>query len=244
MFRHEMSKLLTLRATWVWAMIVLALTAGVAALMSWAFTNPELAYTGDSLGLLQTIARSTAPSLYFGAILGVVGVRGDIRHGMTRLTLIREPRRHRVFAAKAAAILAVAMTACLMSAAVEVAVVAMIAGGLSPAGAIRALVVHTAVGALWTVVGVAAGTLLDGILPATLAVLAGPMVLEPVAGALMGPNRLAGWLPFRSGHTAYALIGGDLGSGEAAGSANPLPLLLLVAMLAVAALTHFRTSEV
>ena len=80
-----------------------ALPLAVAALLGWAFTSPELGYSGDSLGLLQTVARTTGPSLYCAAVLGVTAVRADIRDGVARLTLVREPRRDRVWAAKAGA---------------------------------------------------------------------------------------------------------------------------------------------
>lgn len=242
MLHHELRKLLTLRSTWISATVACIASAAVAALLGWAFTSPELGYSGDSLGLLQTVARTTGPSLYFAAVLGVTAVRADIRDGVARLTLVREPRRDRVWAAKAGATALLAGAICLLSSLAEVALVCALFDAVPVAGGLRAVAVHTLVGMSWALVGIALGTIIDSVLPAVLAVLALPLVIEPLVTALVGGP--VAWLPFASGHTAYALIGGDVGPGASAGGANPAAFLLFVVGLAVLALRRFRTAEV
>src|SRR5215831_17744054 len=195
MIRSEFRKLSTIRGPW------LLLAAG-----------PVLVVAGIT-GLVQSGANVHDPAIQskalahvglaalFTLIFGILAVAGEYRHGTVTDTFLSFPGRGRVIAAKLAVYgLAGAATGLVSSVAALAATAAWWAarGGalqLSAAGTWRTLAGGVAANCAFALIGVGLGALIRNVTGAVALALAWIILIEGIAGQLIGPG-LARWLPF------------------------------------------------
>lgn len=162
-FRSELLKMRTTRTTAVLVLAAAALTLFGAAVEGLSRPAGELAHE-DAQGSMFNAAGSTV--VFMATLVGLIAVTSEFRYGTIRPTLIFEPRRHVVVAAKLAAAAAVGVVVGI------VCVVVAFAAGLAILAARNVDVALTApdaialalgpipASALGAMLGVAIGTLI------------------------------------------------------------------------------------
>jgi hypothetical protein len=227
------TELLALRTTRVpWALLagaVLLTTAlAVNAVLS-AGTDgaPSIGTAGAMLAVLGAIGHGRLVIL----LLGVLAVTAEFRHATVTATFLHTPRRIRVLAAKAAAVVVVATVAAAADLAVALAV-GLATGALPPALLNPDIVLHVAglllAYPLYGLIGVAAGALIVYQPVAVLLPIAWVLYLEDFTLRL-APESVASWS--LNGVTAALAHSGTL--------ADVLPVALGGAALALYALLLF-----
>lgn len=194
--RLEAVRLVTLRST----AVVLALAAVVGG--AGAVALCALAQRADlgRGGLLEALTGGSASGLsavgVVAALAGALVASGDLRHGAERTALLVVPRRGALLAARAAVVAGWSCVLALAALVAAGAVVALWPGQELVAQAPRAAVLALpllgwgAVVVLHGVAGLALATLLRSAVAAVAAVVAWPLVAEPVLG-LAVPS--SGW---------------------------------------------------
>jgi hypothetical protein len=188
----------------------------------------NLATAGDQL---IVVGRGEFLGALFAALLGVLSVTAEFRHGTIRPTLLVDPLRTRVVAAKVAVSallgLGLGLAASLLAASVGVAVLGARGIDIVLDGGDYALLLAggAAASALWATIGVGIGALVRSQVPALIGVAAWVLFVEGVLGenltevSKFAPGALA---MASSGQEPYTLLA-------------PAPSLLLLALYAAAA---------
>ena len=236
MIRVELLKLRTMRLTYGLLLAAAAITALFAALEATAGkpTNGPISTAGG----LDAVTTASGVSLVLAAVLGVIALSGEYRHGSASLTFLAAPHRARVLAAKAVAV-AVAGVGYGLTGGLAATVVGLgfVAGHgdhvTLGTGALVGHVLGAGVGAgLLGALGVAVGALLRSQLAGVSSVLVWCLVVEPILGGTLSSIRP--YLPY----TAAATLGGTnlgaaaFGPGYSIASQSPLPFLAAAVLVA------------
>ena len=242
----ELRKLRATRTTACAALVVLSLSAALAAanvLLAGKEQNPDL-----DADTFHHIVR--APTMVLGFAMLVVGVlasAGEYRHNTIVPTLLAQPRRRAVVAAKLQAVATAGLVMALASAAVSTAVgLPLLASQDAPSADLgpmpSALLVLVATGVVYGLLGVGLGLLLRNQAVAMTTALVWWFVVERIAPAVLREPHAAKYLP---GGAADAFV--RLGDPSRSVSGQVTPWLggvllaayaLGLAVLATAALVH------
>ena len=232
--RAELVKLTTTRTA---AGLVLGATA--VALLATFSTSVSGEAAALSVGLREQTFFVLA-SIYvtlFALVLGIRAFTEEFRHGVIVPTLLVDPRRRRVLAAKvltyavAGMVLAVVAQAAMVGLAIPLLESrgADLELGAADAAAVAGLV---AASALWATIGVAAGALVRHQVAAVVGALVWVLVVENLGTALLGD---AGrYLPGQAGRALARAAGGDLLMGAAAGALVLVAYALVITFVAMA----------
>lgn len=235
----EYRKLVTTRLWWVLLLTMAAYMAFLAAIMAFALVQaPESVTGGVPSGTGQPAAMSAeqvARTIYtlatslgyvFPLLVGALAMTGEFRHQTITPTLLAEPRRGVVLAAKMLSSAAVGLLFGLVGTAATVlagAVVLALLGEptyLSEPVVLRSAGLSVLALAVWTVVGVGFGTLLTNQVAAVVVVLAFTQFVEPILRLVLGQFELTeGVSKFLPGAAGEAITGASFfaESGIAAG---------------------------
>ena len=193
--RTEFRKLATVRSPWLLLAAGPAIVvAGITGLVSDGGNVHDPAVQGRAMAHVGLAA-------VFTLIFGILAVAGEYRHGTITDTFLSFPGRGRVIAAKLAVYgLAGAATGLVSSAVALAATAAWWAarGGalqLSAAGTWRTLAGGVAANCAFALIGVGLGALIRNVTGAVALALAWIVLIEGIAGQLVGAG-LARWLPF------------------------------------------------
>jgi len=205
LLRSELLKLRSTRTTLGLVLGMLALTLFISLVQGFSTGKTALSSVDDQRNLFGV----GGVALLFAAMVGVMAVTSEFRHGTIRPTLLFEPRRTRVVLAKlVASLLTGALFGLLAEAlAFEAGAVALASRGIGfalAAGDVWALVAGTAaVTLLWAGVGVGLGAIVRSQVGAIIGLFAWLLVAE---------NLLFGLAPkvgrYAPGPAAQALAGG------------------------------------
>jgi ABC-type transport system involved in multi-copper enzyme maturation permease subunit len=242
LFRIELLKLRTLRATF-------GLLAAAAALTA-LFASLEASRAGNGKGGvaplftrsgLSTVSTVTGWSMLFAAVLGVIISSGEFRYSTATLTYLASPNRARMLTAKvlagAGAGSIFGFVAGIISTGVALAFVAghgyHVALG---AGALAGHVGGATIGAaLFGAVGVGLGSLIRSQLVAVIVIFMWGLVIESVLGGLF--TSIRPYLPYTTATTLAGIKLGGAAFGPAHGvpGGNPLPFVAGVGLVAAVA---------
>jgi ABC-2 type transport system permease protein len=184
LIRSELLKLRTARSFIVLTSLGLGLgiLIGVlsAALADYSHLGP-----GDATPVVDAIANASV-ILFFLLMLGVLSITNEFRHGSIAATLLVEPDRRRLLAAKVIAASAVGALIGLLTAGLSLVIYAAILPGRGSSldtdakQVIELLAGMAAAGALMTALGVGVGALVRKQTPAIVGVLVYLFLLEPI----------------------------------------------------------------
>ncbi len=254
--RTEYRKLVTTRMWWILLLAMAAYMAFLAAIMAFVLTQDPTAGTGAFPGaspqepeplsptdLAQTVyTLATSLGYVFPVIVGALAMTGEFRHQTITPTLLAEPRRTIVLVAK---MLSSVVVGLLFGVVGTLATVGAGAGVLALLGEDPALsepIVLRSAGlsvlalTVWTVVGVAFGTLLTNQVAVIVVLLAFTQFVEPVLRVVLAQLDWAeGIAKFLPGAAGEAITGASFyaESGLAAdllSSAEGLAVLLAYAV--------------
>jgi ABC-type transport system involved in multi-copper enzyme maturation permease subunit len=195
--RAELRKLLTTRL-W-WGLLVGLLGASVVGVVATAaLAGRDLQGSGAAVPPLSDPATVRAvygagvQTAYLCALaLGVIAMAGEFRHRTITATLLGEPRRGRLVAAKAVALFAVALGYGVANAVVSVGVGAAVitVRGAEPMlfgdGVPRAVALAVLAVALWALIGFGVGTLIRNQVLALFAAIGVASLADPLLGLLL-----------------------------------------------------------
>ncbi|WP_244929889.1 ABC transporter permease [Nocardioides sp. W7] len=253
----EHRKLVSTRLWWILLLGMGGYLAFIGAVMALSFT-----VTTEGAGAPPLAGRDAATATYslvnaigyvFPLVVGSLSVTTEFRHRTITQTLLVEPRRSVVVAAKLLATvpvgLALGLVGVLALVAASAPVLAWQGDGafLTDPEVVAVLVLGVLTTALWAVVGAAFGCLLTNQVAAVVVILAFTQLVEPIARLALGAvDALAGVSAYLPGAAADALIGasffGELGGGDLLPRwGGALVLLGYAALFALAGrLTTFR----
>jgi ABC-type transport system involved in multi-copper enzyme maturation permease subunit len=231
----ELLKLRTTRAPY-WLVLVAAAIAAIAAAAQVGSGSLD-----DDPAL--SLAQGATFGAMFAAVLGILIVTNEYRHGTVMTTFLAEPRRERVLAAKLAAAVAAGVVFALATAVVTAAIalpwLASRGEALALDGqAAEALVRLVLAFALWSALGAAAGAVIQSQVGAIVAVFVWFLVLESLVGVLSSvlltdlgePDPVSPYLP---GSVLGGVVGGEFSEFVLGGPAATGLALLYVAGLAL-----------
>lgn len=147
----ESTKLLTLRTPWVLGVAMVALSAGVGAILALTASTDDSAMATTT----RAVSAVTQSGRLFVAIIAVLSVTNEFASGQVRTTFVAVPKRLTVLAAKCVVIAAVAVVLTVVSAAAAWAVstVVLVAGSAATSPSFDpAMLRATGSTALWLVV--------------------------------------------------------------------------------------------
>ena len=236
----EVLKVRTTR-TWAALLLVALLLTAFSLVVTLVAAGTEL---GEETGIGDPSSESAARSLLgsagggalLAAVLGVLAVTGEHRHGTVTRTYLGEPRRERVVAAKLLALLGWGAAFGLVLAAFVLLVgyggLVLRGADLSEANALAAPLLLGAVAgtALYAVLGVGVGALVRHQVAAVVAVIGSEVLLAPLLVALV-PD-VGRWLP---GGALAAVVGGGTAPEDLLAPWAGALVLLAYALLASAA---------
>jgi ABC-2 type transport system permease protein len=251
----EYRKLVTTRMWWVLLLTMAAYMAFLAAIMAYVLTlepgagaNP-FAGGGDPqpLGadqLAQTIyTLATSLGYVFPVIVGALAMTGEFRHQTITPTLLAEPRRTVVLVAKMVSSIVVGLVFGVVGTLATVGAGAAVLALLGEDPALSEPIVLRSAGlsvlalTVWTVVGVAFGTLLTNQVAVIVVLLAFTQFVEPILRVVMAQVEWAqGIAKFLPGAAGEAITGAsfyaDSGLGaELLSSVEGLVVLLAYAVV-------------
>ncbi len=187
----ELLKLRTTRVSLGYLIVLLLLAGGGAAGQVGPAKTEELGgphFQRDVLSSAQVAG-------LLALLVGVTIVTVEWRHGTITRTLLVTPRRERVIAAKEIAAVAVGALLALVAVAVVLAVAVpwiSIEGASFHVGSVWGLMARTVVAAaLWGALGAGFGALVQNQTAALIAAILWVVLVEPLAGALLGVADLA-----------------------------------------------------
>lgn len=233
LIRVELLKLRTMRVTYGLLLSGAAVTGLFAALTSGSSTHKISTATG-----LSAVTTASGVMMLLAAVLGVIAVSGEYRHGSASLTFLAAPHRARVLTAKAVAVavpgVGYGLAGGLMATTVGLASVAGHGDHVTlGTGALVGHVLGAGLGAgLLAALGVGAGALLRSQLAGVIGVFVWCLVVESILGANVTAMRP--YLPY----TAAATLGGAklgqaaFGPGYSISGQSPLPFVAAVAVVA------------
>lgn len=214
----EWRKVTTTRMWWILALAMFGYMVFLGAVLGFAFTHPE-----SGSGDLQVRGRAAAETVYtlaasfgyaFPLVVGALAMTGEFRHRTITATLLAEPRRGLVLAAKLAVSLGVGAVygvAGTLGALVGGAPLLEALGDgafLGSGGAWAGIGFCVLALAIWSAIGVGVGSLLTNQVAAVIAILAFTQFVEPVLRlGLASVDALAGASKYLPGAAAEALSG-------------------------------------
>lgn len=236
--RSEWVKTTSTRACWVIGLVLLLVSPAAAVVLTLGIQAAPAARLdlgdADDVGVLYNLPASIVYVLPL--ILGVLLVTGEYQSRTISQTLLGEPRRLVVFAAKLAVGFAFSAALAFAAMATTTAAVAgvLVVGGAEPlltegpvasriGGAVLALT-------LWGLIGVGIGALLRNQLVAVVLVLAFTQLIEPMIRVVAGSFGLSGVVAYLPGAASDSASGGSLIS--AATGSSPMTQPTGVAVLA------------
>ena len=258
--RSELRKLLSTRLWWVLLLAMAAYLVFIGATLGLALAlGGDVGESGGAPVLGGVDAATTVYSLVsaigyvFPLVVGSLAVTTEFRHHTITQTLLAEPRRGVLLAAKLLATVPVGLLYGVVGA------LAIVLGGapalavagdgafLTDGDVVEVLLLDVLVTVLWALLGAAFGLLVTQQVAAIVIILAFTQFVEPVARLALGAvDALAGVAAFLPGAAADALIGasffGELGSGDLLPRwAGALVLLAYIAVFAtIGRLTTLR----
>ena len=210
--RSELLKVRTVRSWWAYLIVIVLFTAiGVAAEIG--SSNADRGTSDFQVSLVDIIG----VSVLFAIILGITVITNEFRHGTVTPTFLVEPHRERVIAAKAIAVVVIAIGFALLSFAVVVAVavpwltivdVQLHFGDSEIAEHLGQQILVTV---LWALMGVAIGAVVHSQVAALVGTLVWIFLVENLLVGLLGlvdADGVAEYLPFHALDAADG-IGGD-----------------------------------
>ena len=238
----EYRKLVSTRMWWV---LLLALAGylvfiGIVMAASFVFAPEE---DGGSVPLEGVAAAraiyglTNAVGYVFPLVIGSLAITTEFRHQTITETLLVEPRRSVLLGAKLLATVPIGLLYGVAGAVAVVGASAPLLAGwgdgafLTDGSVVRVLVLGVVVTVLWTMIGVAFGSVVPNQVAAIVVILAFTQFVEPIArlalGSFHGTDQVAQFLP---GAAADGLIGASL-FGELGGSGDLLSRPAALAVL-------------
>lgn len=249
LLRSEVRKVLSTHLWWLLALVMAAYMGFMAAVLAFG-TSAEggggPAAAADGRAMVESIYTIGASLGYvFPLVIGALAMTGEFRHRTITPTLLAEPRRGRVLAAKllvqggVGAAYGVVGTAATVGVGAAVLLVVGEPTYLDHGGIWVAIAWSVVALALWGVVGVGLGTVLPNQIASVVVILAFTQFVEPILRIGLGAvDALAGVGKFLPGAAAEALIGSSFYSVQ--GMADLLDrwqgALVMLAYVAVFAL--------
>jgi hypothetical protein len=236
----ELLKLRTVRSTWGYAFVVLALGALVTAASiggESSFRRAEADFQHD------LVLDASGPATIVALLLGIIVVTSEFRHGTITPSLLVTPRRERLLAAKlltggaggailaVIAFAAVAVTAVIWLGLLDVPLELGDAGKAAGRGLVAA--------ALAGILGAAIGGVVHAQVAALVGTLVWMFVAEPLVWGLLGLLDLDGAANYAPVAALFSIAGTDDESLQFAGAAG----MTLVWIAVAAALALLRTSR-
>lgn len=177
----------------------------------------------------------------FALVLGILAFTDEFRHGVIAPTLLVEPRRRRLLAAKVATY---AVAGMVLSVVAQAAMVSLAIPLLNSRGAdlavgaadVAAMAGLVAASGLWATIGVAVGALVRHQVAAVVGALVWVLVVENLGTALLGDA--GGYLPGQAGRALAGAAEADLQMGAAAGALVLVAHALLITVVAAARVTR------
>jgi ABC-2 type transport system permease protein len=190
----EVLKLRTLRMTWVAAVLAVAVSALI------GFAGVRISLDAGEEAPLTSLAAAPVQALWFLAIVvAVLASAGEFHHKTVRTTLLAEPRRGRVLAAKGTAAAAYGALLVLLgtASAVLAGLVTAAAEGttLTSGGSWGHVAAGVGVGAVFAVFATGLGVLTRSTAAAITAVLLWRFVGEGVLPAVLRADDVTRWTP-------------------------------------------------
>jgi len=220
--RSEVRKFLSTRLWWIMALSLVGYMTFMAAMMSFAF-NFDADMVDPEMGMPD--AREIATSIYtlapafgyvFPLIVGAISITSEFRHQTITPTLLAEPRRTRLVAAKLIASLPVGLVVGILGSltcwAVGGATITLMGGEafLFDPETIRIVLLSTLTLTIWAMVGVGFGTAIPNQIGSIIIVLAFTQFVEPIARmAIAQVDAIAPASKFLPGAAGEALAGGS-----------------------------------
>lgn len=235
--RVELRKLLTTRLWWILLVGLTLYMAFMAGILAVAFANPEVIggtdeaqpFPGGELMIATSIYTLPASTGYvFPLIVGTLAVTSEFRYQTITPTLLAQPHRGVVLAAKTASSLIVGLVLGIVATAVTVAVGAGVLAAmdhptlLTEPEIVRSIVLTCVAMGVWAIVGVGFGSVLTNQIASILVILAFTQFVEPILRFFLATNdTLADVSRFLPGAAGESLAGGGLYGGLTA--VDPLP---------------------
>ena len=236
--RTEYRKLVTTRLWWVLLLSMAGLMLFTGAIMGFAVSTPGA--MGPAAGgapaptlppaeaALTVYSIAAGLGYVFPVIVGALSVTGEFRHMTITPTLLAEPRRTVVLAAKLVASLPVGLVFGIVGTAATVAGGAITLEAVGDGAALgdaevqRGIALSVVALTLWTTVGVGFGTVLKNQVAAIVVILAYNQLVEPILRLFLGVTDWgAGIVKYLPGAAAEALVGSSffstMGAGELLG---------------------------
>jgi ABC-2 type transport system permease protein len=223
----EYRKIVTTRLWWVLLLVMIGYMAFIAAIMAWVFTESggmgaSPGGTGEAPELSPEAVVRTVYTIavtfgyVFPVVVGALSVTTEFRHQTITPTLLAEPRRNVVLVAKLLAGLAIGVVfgtvATLVTAGTGASVLAALGEPtfLGEGQTWRTLALSALALAMWSVVGVALGTVLTNQVAAIVVLIAFTQFLEPVLRVVLA---LTSW-----GQDVASFLPGAAGEAVSGGS--------------------------
>jgi hypothetical protein len=261
--RAEVLKLTTTRLWWVLALILVGYVGFTAALLAGLFgalgdqlaTQPDAPQLPPELIAPVVYSTVTAIGYVFPLILGTLAVTSEVRYQTLTPTFLAEPKRGRVLGAKLVVLAVAGALYGIMGLIVSIGLGAPIlaatgtenALGDSDTWALAARIVLAM--ALWAVIGVGIGSLIQNQIAAIIVVLAFTQFVEPI---LRFGTSIWEWTAsvgrFLPGAASDALVGSSIFTSFGMGGATVEPLewwqggLVLLGIALVVALIGYLTA--
>jgi ABC-2 type transport system permease protein len=251
--RLEWVRLTTLRSTLLMVLLAFGLGAAVALVVATAVRDEPL--DAEVGAVLLTSGGALVPlplAAVLMAVLGVLAVGHDYRHGLVRPLLAAVPQRSALVLARLYVVTAVAATVTVLSMVANAGIAFLVIGQRPPLepGVLRASGGYVLLVVLWT--WLAAGA--TWLVRSTAAVLTGlflvPLVMEPLVQSLTVLDTLtwlepvARWLPFAAGRTMVLTPGAaDAGGGDLTALQGGLVFGALVAVTLAAGWVRFASTD-
>lgn len=252
----EYRKLVTTRMWWVLLLAMAAYMAFLAAVMSYALVQDPTAGAGPFAGsepgtvppltptdLARTVyTLATSLGYVFPVVVGALAMTGEFRHQTITPTLLAEPRRTVVLAAKMVSSIAVGVVFGVVGTLATVGAGAAVLTLLGEDAALGEPVVLRSAGlsvlalTVWTVVGVGFGTLVTHQVAVIVVLLAFTQFVEPVLRVVLGQvgwgDGVAAYLPGAAGEaiTGASFYAGSGLGGQLLSSGEGLVVLLAYAV--------------
>lgn len=238
----EYRKIVTTRLWWVLLLVMVGYMVFIAGIMAWAFTQGGGAGgmgtapggSGEAAAMppdavVRTVYTIAVTFGYvFPVVVGALSVTTEFRHQTITPTLLAEPRRTVVLAAKLLAGAAIGVVfgvvGTLVTAGTGAGVLAALGEPtfLDQAGTWRTLALSALALAMWSVVGVALGTVLTNQVAAIVVLIAFTQFVEPVLRFVLGVTSwgkdVASYLPGAAGE---AVSGGSFYAEAGMGTLLP-----------------------
>lgn len=220
----EYRKLVTTRMWWVLLLVMLVYMAFVAAVLAWALTqgqattgtsNKPLVLTPDQI-VRAVYTVSVSIGYVFPVIVGALVVTAEYRHKTLTPSLLADPSRDRLVAAKLVTGLGTGLVFGLLGTVVSTAAGAGLLAllhkptGLDAGSTWRTLALSVVALGVWAVVGVALGTVITNQVAAIVVLVAFTQFLEPILRTVLA---LTSWGKnigkFLPGSAGEAITGGS-----------------------------------